>query len=308
MTNPAVCVIITAWNEVEKTLACLETAVDQTYPNYTILLVDNGSQQPLIQAVVDQFPQVETLRNERNLGFAGGYNQGLLHALLDDFDLFFLLNNDTLLAPDCLEALVAEYLAAPDVGLVTAKIYYAAEPKRIWTVGNALSPWVLDIKGGGDKQIDTGQWENPRDIDFVPFCSVLLSRTVLEDVGLLDEDFFLYYEDMDYCRRARLAGFRLRYAPRAKLWHLVSASSGGRDSPLERYWMAQSSGRYFRKHGRGWHLLLIIPFRLASALKMTLHLLFKRRGRALVAYWLGLLRGWSNGRAITPPPEWVTPG
>lgn len=305
--NPFVCVLITAWNEVEKTVACLETAVAQTYPNFTILLVDNGSQQPLLAAISERFPQVETLRIAHNLGFAGGYNRGLLQALLDEYDLFFLLNNDTLLAPDCIEALVDAYQQTPDVGLVTAKVYYAAEPKRIWTVGNTVSPWVLDITGGGDKQIDTGQWENPRDIDFVPFCAVLLSRTLLEAVGLLDEQFFLYYEDMDYCRRARLAGFRLRYAPQAKLWHVVSASSGGRDSPLERYWMAQSSGRYFRKHGRGWHMLLIIPFRLASALKMTLHLMIKLRGRALAAYWLGLLRGWGNGRATTPPPKWLIP-
>jgi GT2 family glycosyltransferase len=122
-------------------------------------------------------------------------------------------------------------------------------------------------------------------------------------VGLLDEGYFLYYEDMDYCRRARTAGWRIRLQPDAHVRHDVSASSGGRDSPPERYWMAQSSGRYFRTHGRGPRILLIVPFRLGSALKMTARLLTQGKRDSLRAYWRGLLIGWRTGRATTPPEE-----
>ncbi|MEZ4515375.1 MAG: glycosyltransferase family 2 protein [Chloroflexota bacterium] len=215
-----------------------------------------------------------------------------------------MLNNDTLVDPDALGYLVDEARLAADIGLVTAKIYYAADPQRIWTVGNNLDVF-LDVKDGGEKQLDTGQWSQPRDIDFAPFCGILLKREVIERVGYLDEAFFLYYEDMDYCRRARLAGYRIRLQPEAHIRHDVSASSGGRDSPLERYWMAQSSGRYFRKHGHGLRMLAIVPFRTASALKTTGRLAFGGKWTALRAYWAGLVTGWRTGRATTPPPDWV---
>ena len=92
---------------------------------------------------------------------------------------------------------------------------------------------------------------------------------------------------------------------RDSVWHAVSASSGGQETPVKRYWLAQSSGRYFRKHGRGPRLLLIIPFRLASALKTSLRLLRAGKRDALRAYWRGLGIGWRTGRATTPPPAWL---
>jgi len=210
-----------------------------------------------------------------------------------------LLNNDTLAAPDALDHLVAALDAAPDTGLITAKIYYANEPRRIWTVGANLNV-VLDLKDNGQNEIDAGQWDAPRDVDFAPFCAILVRRAVFEQVGLLDEAYFLYYEDMDYCRRARLAGWRIRLSPDAHVLHAVSASSGGAETPVKRYWLAQSSGRYFRKHGRGPRMLLIVPFRLASAIKISLRLLKSGRRDTLRAYWAGLLIGWRTGCATTP--------
>lgn len=295
-----VTVIIVAWNQLEKTLACLETVAAPDDPDRRVLLVDNGSEPLLGEAIRATFPGIEVLRLSHNRGFAGGYNAGLRRAMEGGSDYLLLLNNDTLLAPDAVAQLVGEIEGSADVGLVTAKIYYAAEPDRIWTVGANLNVF-LDLKDGGQGQIDAGQWNTPRDVDFAPFCAILIRREVIGQVGLLDEEFFLYYEDMDYCRRARQAGWRIRLCPAARVLHDVSASSGGRDSPAERYWMAQSSGRYFRKHGRGPRLLLIIPFRLGSAVKMSARLLTAGKRDALRAYWAGLWAGWRTGRATTPP-------
>jgi GT2 family glycosyltransferase len=303
--NPATTtVVIVAWNEVQKTLDCLATVAALNPPARRVLLVDNGSAPPLAAAVAARFPTVEVLRLPDNRGFAGGYNAGITRALDGGAAAVLLLNNDTLVPPDLLTHLAAGLAVSDEIGLVTAKIVYAAEPQRIWTVGANLNVF-LDLKDGGQGQIDTGQWAAPRDVEFAPFCAILVRREVFESVGLLDEGFFLYYEDMDYCRRARRAGWRVRLSPAAVVRHDVSASSGGRDSPLERYWMAQSSGRYFRKHGRGPRLLLIVPFRLASALKTSLRLLPAGKRDALRAYWRGLWIGWRTGRATTPPPAWL---
>lgn len=302
---PPVTLIIVAWNQLDKTLACLETVAVLDYPQTRVLLIDNGSEPPLAEAVRARFPAVEVVRLEENLGFAGGYNAGLRQALRGPADLFMLLNNDTLVAPDALRHLVAEAMTAADIGLVTAKIYFAADPQRIWTVGNNLNLF-LDITDGGDKQIDTGQWATARDVDFAPFAGILIKREVIETVGFLDEAFFLYYEDMDYCRRTRAAGYRIRLQPDAHILHDVSASTGGQESPLKRYWLAQSSGRYFRKHGRGPRMPAIVLFRTASALKMTVALSRRRRWDALRAYWAGLRNGWLRPDATTPPPEWLS--
>jgi GT2 family glycosyltransferase len=310
VVNPSVAIIITAWNQLEKTLACLESVVAQTYPHLQVILVDNGSAADFGATIAASFPAVTLIRNETNLGFAGGYNTGLRRALAEDSQLFFLLNNDTLLAPDCLAQLVTCLQSQPDAGMATAKLYYAHrygdETPRIWSVGNRLHPLLLERTQGGDDQLDLGQWETVQKIDFAPFCGLLLRRKVVERVGWLDEQFFLYYEDMDYCLRVREAGFRLLLCPAARIWHDVSTSSGGRDSPLKRYWLAQSSGRYFRKHGWGWRMLFILPFRLGSALKTSGSYLRHRRWQLLQAYWSGLITGWRTGRSTTPPPAWLT--
>ncbi|MBK8430206.1 MAG: glycosyltransferase family 2 protein [Chloroflexi bacterium] len=147
--------------------------------------------------------------------------------------------------------------------------------------------------------------ERPRIIEFAPFCAVLLSRQLLETVGLLDEQFFLYYEDLDYCQRMRQAGYTLAMIPTAKVWHKVSVSTGGWHTPMERFLMAQSSGRYFRRHGQGWRMFFILPYRLASALRLTVVLSYKSEWRSLRAYWYGLWLGWRTGQANTPAPRWV---
>ncbi len=291
---PSVTVIVVAWNQVEITLDCLTNVGQLDYANQSTLLVDNGSDPPLAAAVDGHFPAVESLRLPRNLGFAGGYNAGIRRALAGGAPFLLLLNNDAFPAADVLSRLVAEMTTAGDIGLVTAKIYYADDPQRIWTVGANLNVF-LDLQDGGEGQMDAGQWDDPRDVEFAPFCAILVRREVFETVGLLDEGFFLYYEDMDYCRRARAAGWRIRLCPSAHVRHKVSTSSGGGETPAKRYWLGRSSGRYFRKHGRGPRLLLIIPFRLASAIKTTLRLLRRGQFATVRAHWAGLLAGWLKG-------------
>lgn len=303
-----VCVLTVAWNQVEKTLACLATVFEQTILPDEVILVDNASTDNTIVQVTSQFPEVTVLAQPENRGFAGGYNVGLRYALENDFDYVLLINNDTLLAVDCLQQLLAKAKTTPGAGLITAKIYYAEDRERIWTVGAKAHPRLLDMIDKGNDELDRGQWSEARDIDFAPLCGVLLTRPVLETVGLLDEQYFVYYEDMDYCHRIRKAGFRLRLAPDAVIYHAVSASSGGQNTPMERYWMAQGSGRYFRKMATWSQLAWIVPFRLGSAVKITLLLTLQGKFRAVGAYWLGLMWGWGTGRATHQPPKWVRNG
>jgi GT2 family glycosyltransferase len=277
------------WNRCEDTLACLASLTKLDYPNLRLLLVDNGSRDGTPQAVAGRFPEVEVIVNEVNLGFAAGCNVGLRHALEQGADYVFLLNNDTLIDPAALSHLIK--LTGPDVGMVAPKIYYAADPSRIWSVGGLLQPWTLEKTGDAHGQMDVGQWGEVLERDYFVGCALLLSRRLLTQVGLFDERFFMYYEDSDLSLRARQAGFKLLLSPQARVWHKVAVSSGGSDSPNERYWMARSSVLFFHQHVLGLRWLIVLPYRAGSAIKTVLRLIWRGRGQSARAYLRGLRDG-----------------
>jgi hypothetical protein len=290
-TFPLVYVVTLTWNQREDTLSCLESLKHMTYPHRRFLLVDNGSVDGTIEAVQERFPGVEVIANPRNLGFPGGFNVGLRRALDEGAEYVFMVNNDIFVAPDILDELMT-CAGPPDVGMLAPKIYYADEPNRIWSVGARRHPWTLEMTDKGRMQLDRGQWGEVMERDYLVGCALLLKRSLLEDVGLFDEGYTpIYYEDLDLSLRARQAGYRLLMVPSARMWHKVSASGGGANSPRERYLMARNSVRFFRKHVRGWRWLIVIPYRLGSAVKTTVRLLYHGRCKAALSYWRGLHDG-----------------
>ncbi len=284
---PLVYVITVNWNNAPDTLECLETLVQLTYPNYRLLVVDNGSTDGSAERIAQAFPQAEHLRLPKNQGFAGGFNAGIRYALARNAAYTLLLNNDTLAAPNLLEHLV-DACAPPDVGATAPLIFYADERMKIWSAGSERNQWTLELS---DNHGRNKHFEHPTDREFLSGCGLLLKAEVIKAVGLFDEGFFLYYEDSDYSLRLRRAGFRLLVVPQAHLWHKVSRSSQGSNSPNERYWMARSSIRFFRKHGRGLQWLAIIPWRIGSAIKVSLRLIWHGNFPAVRAYWCGLKDG-----------------
>lgn len=296
MSSRSVYVLTLSWNRLEETLACLESMQHLQFANKRLLLVDNGSTDGTPQEVARRMPDVEIIPNRQNLGFAAGCNVGLRHALRHGADHIFLLNNDTEVDPGALRRLAD--LTAPDVGIVAPKIYYASEPHRIWSVGGNRHPLTLEKTGDARGEIDGVRWEKALERDYVAGCAVLLSRRLLSEVGLFDERFFMYYEDSDLCFRARDAGFRIILAPQAKVWHKVAISSGGADSPNERYWMARSSALFFAKHVEGLRWSVVLPYRTASAIKTTLRLIFAGNAEAARAYLRGLQDGVAEAKRL----------
>jgi hypothetical protein len=300
MSSPAVCIAITVWNQVDFTMRCLASVSALDYPEFDVLLVNNGSTDDTVARVRQQFPQVTIIDLPQNYGPTVGFNTGLRHGLEQGYPFVFLLNNDTTLAPDCLRRLIAAFDAGADVGMVMPKIFYAADPQRIWSVGGRRNRLTLEVSRPGQDALDGPRWQEAGDLDDVPGCAVVYRRELLADVGLLDEAYYLYYEDTDFALRVRRAGWRIRLAPDAHLWHAVSASSGGSHAPRERYWMARSSVLFFRRHARGWRLLFVLPWRFASALRWSVRLLRAGQREALRAYWRGLRDGLRVAPAEAP--------
>lgn len=296
MGHPLVYVMTLSWNRQAETLACLRSMRQLRFANKRLLLVDNGSRDGTPESVGQTMPNVEIIVNERNRGFAAGCNRGIRHALRQGADYVLLLNNDTEIDQEALGHLID--LSDAGVGITAPKIYYADEPTRIWSVGGKRHPLTLEKTGDARGEIDRGQWEEVLERDYIVGCAMLLSQHLLTKVGLFDERFFMYYEDSDLCLRGRQAGFRILLAPQAHVWHKVATSSGGTDSPNERYWMARSSVLFFHKHVRGARWSIVLPYRTASAIKTTLRLLANGKSQAARAYLRGLQDGLAEARKL----------
>jgi GT2 family glycosyltransferase len=290
--EPSVCALTLNWNRSQDTVECLDTLARQTYPNLRLSVVDNGSSDDSITSIRTRFPQVDLVQSPENRGFAAGANLGLRRALDGGAEHVFLVNNDTLIDKQAVAHLVRH--VGPGVGILAPAIFYAEDQDRIWSAGGRIHPLTLDKYHDTWQPAHAGGEAGPEDKDFVTGCGMLLTRQFLEEVGLFDERFFMYYEDADLCMRARRAGFRILLVPAAKMWHKVAQSSGGRDSLDERYWMGRSSVIYFRKHARGAQWLAILPWRAASAVRTTARLWRAGRREAAGAYWRGLRDGWRS--------------
>ena len=289
MTAPLIYAVTLNWNRAEDTLECLGSLAAQDVANLHLVVVDNGSTDSSVDQIQTAFPDVKLVANDSNMGFARGMNRGIQVALENGADYVLVLNNDTFMAPDMVSLLLAE--AAGESGLLAPIIYYADDPQRIWSVGGQVSKLNLETTHDVRGELDTGQWPAIRQTDFITGCAMFLPHSLLTEVGAFDEGFFMYYEDLDLCNRIRSAGYNIRVVTAAKMWHKVSLSSGGSDSPNERYWMARSSVHYFRKHARFWQWPLIIGWRAGSALRTSWRLWRQARGDALRAYWRGLGHG-----------------
>ena len=238
---PAVAIVIVDYNGFADTARCLESIDAVDYVNYTVYLVDNGgSHRVELESIASSHAGVCYLRSEDNLGFSGG-NNFALEKVLDDFDYVLLLNNDTVVTPKFLSRLVE---VADERTLVGPKIYYWADKDRIWYAGGKSSRALCKAWHEGFRKTDSKLNEKgPREVGFISGCCMLIPTKVLADVGLLDDSYFLYLEDTDYCFRAVDAGFALRYAPDSVIYHCVSASTGDA-SPLMNYYKLRNR-QYF---------------------------------------------------------------
>lgn len=236
-----VAVVIVDFNGLGDTSRCLDSLERINYQNYSIYLVDNGGSQPAeLAALCAGYEKVNYLRSDENLGFSGGNNLAL-RVLDDAFDYVLLLNNDTVVTPNFLNRLIA---VADENTLVGSKIYYWGEKERLWYAGGFSSRSLCKAWQSGFHKMESDfKDKGSRQVSFISGCCLLIPTKCLREVGLLEDSYFLYFEDTDYCFRALDAGFRLWYEADSVIFHCVSASAG-HDTPLRNYYMIRNR-RYF---------------------------------------------------------------
>ena len=241
-------IIILNWNGFQDSRECLASLLKLPEPLPKLYLVDNASEDGSVEKLKQEFPdQVEYITNSSNLLYAGGNNVGIRKALADGCTHILLLNNDTVVDAMMLQMLLKAAGYFGDA-IYCPKIFYANEPAKIWYAGGKLNLRRCRSSHRGIRELDHGQYDLLEETDWATGCALFGTRKVFETVGLLDESFALYSEDLDYCLRARSAGFKTYYVPEAKVWHKISSSVGGNLSrnKLLRKW--RSLRRLLRKH------------------------------------------------------------
>jgi hypothetical protein len=271
-------IIVVNWNQKQLTLECLASLERACGSDCRVLVVDNGSTDGSAEAVRRGFPGVELLETGSNLLYAGGNNAGIARALAGGAELIVLLNNDTVVDPGCIEALRSHMTSRSRCGIVGPKILYAEPPDRIWYAGGELSFWRGEMWHRGIRETDRGQYDTAGDTGYVTGCCLMIRREALERVGLLDERFRMYGEDVDLCLRVRRAGFEIRYEPSGRVWHRISVSSGGHLSWAKQRRKAVSMVRFFLRHAAWYQVpVLLLAAPLVNGLAALRYLLSTRR-------------------------------
>jgi GT2 family glycosyltransferase len=286
MCAPQVTCIVLNWNGWQDTLRCLEALGRCNYSRLSVVVIDNNSSDSSVDKIRAAYPDVVVLKSKTNLGFAGGNNIGIRYAFAHGADYVWLLNNDAWPSPDALSALVARSLSACKVGAVASICYFADSPQEIQAWGGSrVNLWVGYSKLVTDPQEDAA-------LDALNGTSMLISRAALDEVGLLDEGFFLYWEDTELCFRLRKRGWRIVAAPASKVLHKVNGSTGGNPLILDRYQTA-SGMRIIRLHAPLPYLSLAMFVVMRFAKRLS-HLQIAR----CRSVWEGMKDYWRNGPVV----------
>ncbi|MBI5272984.1 MAG: glycosyltransferase family 2 protein [Chlamydiia bacterium] len=234
-------IVLLNWNGKSDTLECLASLSHiHSFPFQTVV-VDNGSTDDSVSAIRAAYPDVPLIETGHNLGFAGGNNPGIEWALSKGAEWILLLNNDTIVAPDFLDAFMASAHSQPNAKILGAKIYRYHAPQTIDHLGGLWNPSCGEFFSPAQGKIDDGiSFEQMEPVDYVCGAALLMHKSVPETVGFLEPRFFLFWEETDFCARARRAGFGVWTAPKAKIWHKVSASFvGGKPHAYYFWWRSR---------------------------------------------------------------------
>jgi len=248
--TPLVAVVVVNWNGKDDTLDCLQSLDKVEYGALKIILVDNGSTDGSVGIIKECHPHIDLIETHDNLGFVGGNNVGMKAALAEGADYILLLNNDTIVAPDFLSHLVKYLDDHPSTGIVGPLIYYHSSPEILWSAGGKVDPTSGDTRmlGMGESQVDLGTISG--EMDFVTGCALMIRADVIRQVGMLDERFFAYYEETEWCARVRKAGYEIHIIPEAKIWHKISPEAREASAQVN-YYMTRNRLLFIKLTGLG---------------------------------------------------------
>ncbi len=301
--QPFISIITVNYNQIKVTTELLDSLRKSAYRHFEVFVVDNGSDDDPFPLLTNQYPEVNLIQSHRNLGFAGGNNLAIKEA---KGDYLFFINNDAEILEDTLGTLVNLFDKIPNLGVVSPMIYYHPsvldekidEEMRTKVIQYAGTTPVHFLTARnrtiGEREIDEGQFDKPAPTAYAHGAAMMVSRAVIEKVGMMPEDFFLYYEELDWCEQIRRAGFELYVEPKAKIYHKESFTVLKMNS-LKSYYINRNRILFMRRNRKKWQVIVFgIFFLLISVPKNTLTFLLKGEMANLMAFYSGVRDGFRN--------------
>ncbi|MDR1170858.1 MAG: glycosyltransferase family 2 protein [Bacteroidales bacterium] len=260
---PPVSVITVNYNQSAVTCEMLESLYRSGYPNLEVFVVDNASPSDRPGIIKERFPQVNFIQSDQNLGFAGGNNIAIKQA---KGEYIYLLNNDTTVPDGHIQVLVSLMTHNADYNVVCPKIKLFDDPDILMFAGfTELSPVTFRNKSYGYGEVDKGQHDKSRESAYAHGAAVILRRSVIEKAGLMNENYFLYYEEIDWSTRIKKAGYKIWYTPDTYVLHKESVSTG-RNSPLQSYYMNRNRVLYIMCNTSGLKKAIGFIYQMAVAM------------------------------------------
>ena len=236
----SITIVIASWNRKGDLLECLASLREMPPPPPRIIVVNNASEDGTREAVAAGFPEVTVLDSPVNRGFAGGNNLGIRKAREEGAEYICLLNNDTVVRPDFLTSLTRAAEKRPRAAILGARVVYYQQPELIWSDGIEVGRWSGQIRARHYRRSEKGITDKVVSVDAVSGAALLLRSRVLDEIGLFDERYFLCFEDVDLCLRARDLGYSVLTVPSSRVLHKVSGSMGGEGSPTVVYYATRN--------------------------------------------------------------------
>lgn len=283
--QPFVSIITVNYNQVQATCEFIESTRQLNYREFEIIVVDNGSKEdPKI--IQEKYPDVNLIISDKNLGFAGGNNLGI-NAALGDY--LFFVNNDVELSPTTLEAMISRFEKDDDIGMVSPKIKFFHHPDTIQYAGyTEINPYTARNRTIGKYEKDEGQYDVARITHYGHGAAMMVKRETLKRIGLMPEEFFLYYEEMDWCEQIKRAGFKIYYEPEAVVYHKESLSVGKKNA-LKTYYMTRNRILFMRRNASLNNFLIFLMFFIFFSIpKFMFFSLIKRDTNQLKSFLRGL--------------------
>lgn len=246
--KPRVSIVSINYDQPEVTCEMLASLEKVSYPNFETIIIDNGSPTTTPELIQRNYPNTKLIISKKNLGFAGGNNLGLQEAT---GDYLLLLNNDTEVPPDFLDSMVDLMEKDPSIGIVSPKIYYYHEENTLQYAGTSpINPITSRGRHYGNKEKDTGQFNTVTETYYPHGACMLFRRSILEELGLLYEGYFLYYEEYDFSERVRNQGYKIYFQPNSYILHKESIATG-KNSPLKTHYMNRNRLLFLRRNING---------------------------------------------------------
>ncbi len=291
--QPLVSIISVNFNQIQVTLELLESLRNISFRNFEIILVDNGSSKDSTKLISEAYPEVNYIYNDKNLGFSGGNNLGIRAS---KGEYLFFVNNDAEITEGCIETLLQLFNSIPQLGIVSPRICYdlkLTNNQQIIQYAGATHVHPITARNEilGEKQLDKGQFNEAEETAYVHGAAMMIKREVIGNVGIMPEEFFLYYEELDWSEQIRNAGYKVYVEPNALVFHKESLAVG-KNSTLKTYYHIRNRIFFVRRNRSGSQIAIFYLFLFFFTIpKNTLVFLKNREWGHISAFYKGI---WWN--------------